>query len=116
MRSAQRRAPSSSVVPCCVPALARQGAGPASATGSAVLNMLRQVGLVDEHGNPKPPRTWDELRDYENKLTIFNRPGDKTSGIKRLGFAPNTGNSFLYIFSWQAGGEVMNPDRTKVTL
>lgn len=79
-------------------------------------DLLRQAGLVDEHGNPKPPKTWDELREYEKKLTIFNRPGDKTSGIKRLGFAPNTGNSYLYIYSWQAGGEFMNPDRTKVTL
>jgi multiple sugar transport system permease protein len=79
-------------------------------------DLLRQAGLVDEHGEPKPPKTWDELRAYANKLTVFNRAGDKTSGIKRLGFAPNTGNSYLYIYSWQAGGEFMNPERTKVTL
>ena len=30
--------------------------------------------------------TWDELRDYANKLTIYRVPGDKGSGIVRLGF------------------------------
>ena len=79
-------------------------------------DLLRQAGLVDAKGEPKPPRNWDELREYASKLTLYNRPGDKTSGIKRLGFAPNTGNSYLYIYAWQAGGEFMNPDRTKVTL
>lgn len=79
-------------------------------------DLLRQAGLVDAKGEPKPPKDWDELREYASKLTLYNRPGDKTSGIKRLGFAPNTGNSYLYIYAWQAGGEFMNPDRTKVTL
>ncbi|HTL28160.1 MAG TPA: extracellular solute-binding protein [Tepidisphaeraceae bacterium] len=79
-------------------------------------DLLRQAGLVDEHGKPKPPKDWDELRQYASKLTLYERPNDKSSRIVRLGFAPNTGNSYLYIYSWQAGGEFMNPERTKVTL
>jgi multiple sugar transport system permease protein len=77
---------------------------------------LRQAQLVDEHGNPKPPRTWEELRQYATKLTVYRTPGDKRSGIVRLGFAPNYGNSWLYLYSWQAGGEFMNADRTRVTM
>jgi multiple sugar transport system permease protein len=79
-------------------------------------DVLRQCGLVAEKGNPKAPRTWDELRDYANKITLYRNNGDKSSGITRLGFAPNTGNSWLYLYAWQAGGEMMNADRTKVTM
>jgi multiple sugar transport system permease protein len=79
-------------------------------------NMLRQEGLVDAQGEPRPPRTWDELRDYAVRLTRYNTPGNKASGIARLGFAPNFGNSYLYMYAWQAGGEFMNPQRTRITL
>jgi len=79
-------------------------------------DLLRQEGLVDEKGEPKPPRTWDELRDYGNRLTRYVRPGDKSSGIARLGFGPNYGNSWLYLYAWQAGGELLSPDRKTVTL
>src|SRR4029079_9927994 len=34
-------------------------------------DVLRQCGLVDENGNPKPPKNWDELRDYANKITLY---------------------------------------------
>jgi len=80
-------------------------------------NLLRQEGFVDpKTGEPKPPTTWEELRRYANALTRYKRPGDPTSGITRLGFAPNGGNSWLYMYAWQAGGEMMNPDRTRVTM
>jgi multiple sugar transport system permease protein len=80
-------------------------------------DLLRQEGLVDpKTKQPKAPSTWEELRDYANRLTRYKRPGDKTSGIARLGFGPNFGNSWLYMYAWQAGGELMNADRTKVTL
>jgi multiple sugar transport system permease protein len=77
---------------------------------------LRQAGLVDAKGEPVAPTNWDELRDYANKLTIYRVPGDKGSGIVRLGFGPMTGNSWLYLYAWQAGGEFMNDARTRVTL
>jgi ABC-type sugar transport system permease subunit/ABC-type glycerol-3-phosphate transport system substrate-binding protein len=77
---------------------------------------LRQAGLIDAKGEPVAPTNWDELRDYANKLTIYRVPGDKGSGIVRLGFGPMTGNSWLYLYAWQAGGEFMNDQRTRVTL
>ena len=80
---------------------------------------FREAGIVDEKGNPKPPRTWEELRDYARRLTIYERPGDPTSPIKRIGLAPGFGmgfgNSFLYMWTWQAGGSLMNDDGTKIT-
>jgi multiple sugar transport system permease protein len=80
-------------------------------------DLLRQEGLVDpQTREPKPPRTWEELREYANALTRYKRPNDKSSGIARLGFAPNFGNSWLYMYAWQAGGELMSEDRKKVTL
>ncbi|WP_428940461.1 extracellular solute-binding protein [Fontivita pretiosa] len=79
-------------------------------------DILRQGGYVDERGEPLPPRTWEELREYANRLTVYRVPGDKRSGIVRLGFAPNVGNSWLYMYAWQAGGELMNPQRTAVTM
>jgi len=79
-------------------------------------NILRQEGLVDGSGNPLPPKTWEELRDYTNRLTTFKTPGDKSSGIARLGFAPNFGNSWLYLYTWMAGGEFLSKDRTRVTM
>ncbi|HSV14111.1 MAG TPA: extracellular solute-binding protein, partial [Tepidisphaeraceae bacterium] len=57
-------------------------------------DLLRQEGFVDpKTKEPLPPRTWEELRKYANALTRYNRPNDKKSGISRLGFAPNFGNS-----------------------
>ncbi|MGB7159279.1 MAG: extracellular solute-binding protein [Tepidisphaeraceae bacterium] len=77
---------------------------------------LRQAGLVDGKGEPRAPANWDELRDYANRLTIYRVGGDKGSGIVRLGFGPMTGNSWLYLYAWQAGGEFMNAQRTRVTM
>jgi multiple sugar transport system permease protein len=79
-------------------------------------DVFRQAGLVDAKGNVTPPKNWDELRADGKKLTIFRTPGDPKSGIVRLGFAPNAGNSWLYLYAWEAGGEFMNPERTRVTL
>ena len=62
------------------------------------------------------PKNWDELRDYAKRLTTYRVPGDPRSGIRRLGFAPNFGNSWLYMYAWQAGGEFLSPDRKTVTL
>ncbi len=78
--------------------------------------LLRQAGYRDARGEPTLPKNWDQLRSYANALTRFKIPGDKTSGIARLGFAPRIGNSWLYLFAWQAGGEFLNDDRTVCTL
>ena len=53
-----------------------------------------QEGLVDPKTKaPLPPRTWSELREYSRALTRYRRAGDKSSGITRLGFAPNFGTT-----------------------
>jgi ABC-type sugar transport system permease subunit/ABC-type glycerol-3-phosphate transport system substrate-binding protein len=81
-------------------------------------DLLRQEGFVDSKTKEVlPPRTWEELRRYSKTLTRFRRSGDPSSGITRLGFAPNFGETvWLYMYAWQAGGEFMNAQRTRVTL
>jgi multiple sugar transport system permease protein len=75
-------------------------------------NLLKRAGLVDVHGRARPPRDWDELLDYAVRLTERDREGRLT----RIGFAPQYGNSWLYIYGWMAGGEFMSKDGTRCTL
>lgn len=70
--------------------------------------LFREVGLDPD----RPPRTWDELTEYAKKLTKLN--ADKT--FQRIGFIPNYGNSWLYLYSWQNGGEFMSEDGRTCTL
>ena len=80
-------------------------------------NLLRQAGYVDPKTNEVVlPKNWDELHAYAKTLTRFRTPGDVRSGIERLGFGPNIGNSWLYLYAWQAGGEFLDSTRTKCTL
>lgn len=60
----------------------------------------------------RPPRTWEELKQYAKKLTKLNKDGT----YKRIGFIPNYGNSWLYLYSWQNGGEFMSRDGRTSTL
>jgi multiple sugar transport system permease protein len=73
---------------------------------------LRQAGLVDENGKARPPRNWKELREYARKLTIR----DKQNNVVQLGFAPAFGNSWLTLYAFQAGGRMLSPDGTRVTM
>lgn len=70
--------------------------------------LFREAGLDPN----KPPKTWDELRDYAKKLTKYN--ADKT--YASIGFIPNFGNSWFYIYSWMNGGSFMSPDGKTCTL
>jgi multiple sugar transport system permease protein len=72
-------------------------------------DLLKRAGLVDEKGEAKPPKDWDELREYAKKLTEF----DENGRMKVLGFAPLWGNSWLYMYSWMNGGEFMAQDGRK---
>ncbi len=75
-------------------------------------DILIREGFVDEQGNAKPPRTWEELREYAVKLTKH----DKNGNIKQLGFAPNFGNSWLYMYAWQNGGEFISANGRLCTM
>src|SRR5205085_2828954 len=53
---------------------------------------------------------------YRIDLTQYYRFTIEEASYRRPGFAPNFGNSWLYMFAWQAGGELLDPTRTRVTM
>ena len=75
-------------------------------------DLLKRGGFVDARGEARPPQTWDELAEMAVKLTERNASG----AITRLGFAPNYGNAWLYLYAWMRGGEFLSADRRHVTL
>jgi multiple sugar transport system permease protein len=70
--------------------------------------LMREAGLDPD----RPPRTWSELRDYAMRLTKRAPDGSLLS----IGFIPNYGNSWLYLYAWQNGGEFMSPDGRTCTM
>jgi multiple sugar transport system permease protein len=70
--------------------------------------LFREAGLDPN----RPPRTWDELKSYAKRLTKLNPDGT----YQRIGFIPNWGNSWLYLYSWQNGGDFMSADGRTNTL
>lgn len=88
---------------------------PNSVDGRALFynkDLLKRAGLVDEHGQVKPPRDWDELKEYAIRLT----ERDDKGRIVVLGFAPQFGNSHLYMYAWMNNGEFMSADGVRCTL
>ena len=75
-------------------------------------DLLLRAGLVDEKGEAKPPKTWEELREYAKKLT----ERDANGRLKVVGFAPNFGNSWLYLFGFLNDAKFMSDDGKTVTL
>ncbi len=69
---------------------------------------LRKAGLDPD----RPPRTWSETLRYSRALTQWNKDGT----LKRAGFMPNFGNSWLYMYSFQNDADFMSPDRRRCTL
>ena len=74
--------------------------------------LFKEAGIVDEKGEAKPPQTWEALLADAKKLTKSNSDGT----FDRIGFIPNYGNSWLYIYSWQNNGEFMSPDGRTCTM
>ena len=70
--------------------------------------VFREAGLDPD----KPPTTWEELKVVAKKLTVKNADGT----FKQIGFIPNYGNSWLYLYSWQNDGEFMSPNGRTCTL
>lgn len=76
-------------------------------------DLLKAAGLVDKQtGEAKPPTTWEELREYNKILTRKNERGQLT----RVGFVPNFGNSWLYMFAFMADAKFMSDDGRNCTL
>ena len=74
--------------------------------------LLREAGLVDASGEAQPPRDWDELKRYAVALT----QRDARRRVTRLGFAPNYGDSWLYVYAFLNGGRFLSDDGRTVTL
>lgn len=70
---------------------------------------LRAAGLDPE----RPPRTWSELLAYAEVLTEYN-PDGRT--LKNVGFLPNFGNSWLYMYAFMTNANFMSEDGTRCTL
>lgn len=75
-------------------------------------DLLKAGGFTDADGNARPPRNWDELKEAAVKLT----KKDSNGNLLNVGFIPNYGNSWLYLFGWQNGGEFMSADGRTCTL
>jgi multiple sugar transport system permease protein len=69
---------------------------------------LRAAGLDPD----RPPRTWSELLAYAKVFTEFNP--DHT--LKRAGFLPNFGNTWLYMYAFQNDAYFMSKDGRKCTM
>ncbi|MFN4244443.1 MAG: extracellular solute-binding protein [Tepidisphaerales bacterium] len=75
-------------------------------------DLLVRAGFVDDKGEAVPPRTWDELRLYTERLT----ERDARGRLVRAGFLPNYGNAWLYMYGWMNGARFMSEDGRKVLL
>lgn len=75
---------------------------------------LKAVGCVDPANPAKvgPPRTWAQLKAAAEILT----ERDDSGRLQRVGFIPNYGNSWLYLYAWLNGGELMSADGRTCTL
>jgi len=75
---------------------------------------LIPLGCVDPENPAKvgPPRTWDQLKECTRILSQRDAKGR----LERVGFIPNFGNSWLYIYSWLNGGSFMSEDGLTCTL
>lgn len=76
--------------------------------------LFREVGLDPN----RPPRTWAELEEYARKLNKVNEKGriERVGYIPASGAPPGVGNTWLYLYGWQNGGEFMNEDGTLCTV
>ncbi len=63
--------------------------------------MFRDAGIVDQHGNPKPPDTWEEFLADAQKLT------NREKGVAGFGILGQTGGAGWHFLNWvwQAGGD-----------
>ncbi len=75
-------------------------------------DILIRHGFTNEYGDARPPRTWEELE----RMAVAMTERDARGRIRTIGFIPNYGNVWLYMYGWQAGGRFMSPDGLRCTL
>ncbi len=75
-------------------------------------NILREAGFVDARGQVIPPKTWEDLLRYCDKI---NRK-DKFGHFVRLGFSPIYGPASFYLYAWQNGGHFISADGRTCTM
>ncbi len=75
-------------------------------------DILIRHGYTNEAGDAQPPRTWEELE----SMAVAMTERDERGRVSTIGFIPNYGNSWLYMYGWQAGGEFMSADGRRCTL
>jgi len=65
---------------------------------------FREAGLDPE----KPPTTWKEVLEYNEKLTVLNDNGV----AERVGFTTRIGEAYPWVLGWSFGAELWNDDGT----
>jgi ABC-type sugar transport system permease subunit/ABC-type glycerol-3-phosphate transport system substrate-binding protein len=75
--------------------------------------LLRDAGYVDaDSGEVKLPQSWDELR----RMAVDLSRRDAQNRYCQVGFIPNFGNAWLYLYSFLNGGSFLSPDGRTCTL
>jgi multiple sugar transport system permease protein len=69
---------------------------------------LVAIGCVDpkDPTKPGPPSTWEQLKECARILSEYTKEGK----LARVGFIPNYGNSWLYLYGWLNGGHFLSED------
>ena len=65
-------------------------------------DVFRDAGLDPE----VPPKTWDELIAYTQKITRVDDEGK----FERIGYIPGYGNTWLYLYAYANGAKVLSDD------
>lgn len=75
---------------------------------------LIAAGCVNPENPQKvgPPRTWEQLKRAAEIMTEY----DESGKLKQVGFIPNFGNSWFYIYGWLNGGTFISADGRACTM
>jgi multiple sugar transport system permease protein len=74
--------------------------------------MWCNMDMLEKAGYREPPKDWDELKEMAIRMTKRTPDGK----FEQLGFVPMIGNTWLYLYGFQNGGEFMSADGTRCSL